>query len=811
MDWIFYYICNNLNVNTIKIILINFNSINMKIINTKNYFNSSLIFFLFIILSAGCSTENNVTTVVPANPTNLSANLISTTQVNLTWTDNATNETGYKVQRKITGGNFADIASTGSDISIYNDLGLSINTTYIYRVYSYNSAGNSPLYSNEVTIATISIPIINTNPVDSITPYTVICGGNVISDNGSAVTTRGVCWSTSTAPDISLQTKTNDGAGVGNFRSHISGLIPNTTYYIRAYATNSLGTAYGNEINFNTPIAPSLPTIITSSIAAISSTSATSGGNISTDGGSPVTSKGVCWSTSTGPTTALSTKTNDGSGIGLFGSNLTGLSPYTTYYVRSYATNSVGTAYGNELSFTTLDIPSLTTSTITNILSNSATGGGNIVNDGGSSVTSRGVCWSTLPSPNISLSTKTIDGSGTGNFSSSLTSLNPNTTYYVRAYATNSIGTAYGNEVSFTTISLPSITTTSVFSITAYTASSGGIISNNGGSAVTSRGVCWSTSVNPTISLSTKTIDGSGSGPFSSSITGLSPNTTYHVRAYATNGVGTAYGADEVFTTLQISLPTVITTNAISITNSSSISGGNVTFSGNLPITARGVCWSTSPNPNVALSTKTIDGSGVGTFTSNITYLTANTLYYVRAYATNSLGTSYGTEITFTTLPLSLGQTYAGGIIFYIDNTNQHGLVCAPSDQGRVPWGCRGSFLSGTSSIFGSGSNNTSLILAGCNTSNIAAKLCDDLTLGGYTDWFLPSMDELRLMYNNLQANGIGNFNTMSVGGSCYWSSTEADPIHAYLIWFSDGNDTFYQMTYYEKSYNNFVRAVRSF
>ena len=221
----------------------------MKFVNTKNYINSILIFFLFIFFSAGCSTENNVTTVVPAAPTNLTANLISTTQVNLTWTDNATNETGYKVQRKITGGNFADIASVGSDISTYNDLGLSINTTYIYRIYSYNSAGNSPLYSNEVTIATISIPIINTNPVDSITPYTVICGGNVSTDNGSAVTLRGVCWSTSSAPDISLPTKTNNGSGIGNFRSQISGLTPNTSYYIRAYATNSLGTAYGNEFN----------------------------------------------------------------------------------------------------------------------------------------------------------------------------------------------------------------------------------------------------------------------------------------------------------------------------------------------------------------------------------------------------------------------------------------------------------------------------------------------------------------------------------------------------------------------------------
>lgn len=197
-------------------------------------------------------------------------------------------------------------------------------------------------------------------------------------------------------------------------------------------------------------------------------------------------------------------------------------------------------------------LPVLTTSNASNITLTGVTSGGNITTDGGTYITARGVVWNTLSNPTISLTTKTSDGTGIGSFTSSITNLTPGTTYYVRAYATNSDGTAYGNEISFTTgnLQLPVITTIGISNITQNTASSGGNITSDGGGAITARGVVWSTTQNPTIALSTKTTDGSGSGVFTSNITNLTPNTTYYVRAYATNSVGTAYGNDEIFTTL---------------------------------------------------------------------------------------------------------------------------------------------------------------------------------------------------------------------------------------------------------------------
>jgi uncharacterized protein (TIGR02145 family) len=194
----------------------------------------------------------------------------------------------------------------------------------------------------------------------------------------------------------------------------------------------------------------------------------------------------------------------------------------------------------------------------------------------------------------------------------------------------------------------PKITTTAASEVSYSTATTGGNVTTEGGVSVTSRGVCWSTTLNPTIALTTKTVNGSGAGSFTSSITGLTPNTLYHVRAYATNSVGTSYGADLTLTTLATVIPTVTTTAISSILNTTATSGGNVSSDGGADITARGICWSTSANPIITLTTKTVDGTGTGSFTSSITGLAANTLYYVRAYATNSVGTSYGTQQTFT-------------------------------------------------------------------------------------------------------------------------------------------------------------------
>ena len=270
----------------------------------------------------------------------------------------------------------------------------------------------------------------------------------VTADGGSTVTSCGVCWSTSQPPSTSTS-KTSDWKGRDSFTSSLAGLSPGTTYYLMAYAINSVGTGYSSQLTFTTLALA--PVLTTSDLSAVTSTSATTGGNITNDRGSAVTARGVCWSVNQSPTVKDSL-TTDGTGSGTFTSSVSKLTPGKTYYFRAYATNGIGTSYGNQVTTTTTALlPKLSTTSASSITATTAISGGNITNDGGSSVTARGVCWGTTNGPNIT-GNKTSDNVGTGSFTSSLTGLTAGATYYVRAYATNTAGTGYGNEVSFSAV-----------------------------------------------------------------------------------------------------------------------------------------------------------------------------------------------------------------------------------------------------------------------------------------------------------------------------------------------------------------------
>ncbi|MCX6245990.1 MAG: T9SS type A sorting domain-containing protein, partial [Bacteroidetes bacterium] len=343
---------------------------------------------------------------------------------------------------------------------------------------------------------------------------------------------------------------TSDGTGIGSFVSSITGLTAGTLYYVRAYATNSAGTSYGNEFSFTTLPIITPPTVTTTAVSSITQTAAASGGNVTSDGGATVTARGVCWGTVCAPV-ITGNHTSDGTGSGSFVSSITGLTTGTTYYVRAYATNSAGTSYGNEFSFTTLTLPIVTTDAVTAVTQTTATSGGNVLSGGGATVTARGVCWSTAPSPTIT-GNHTSDGTGCGTFVSSITGLTAGSTYYVRAYATNCEGTSYGAQQVFYTLkstsTLAKVTTNPVTNIKGTTATCGGNVISDGGAAVKRRGVCWNTTGNPTTSDS-YTQDGTGTGAFTSYMTGLKSRTKYYVRAYATNINGTSYGNLQSFTT----------------------------------------------------------------------------------------------------------------------------------------------------------------------------------------------------------------------------------------------------------------------
>jgi gliding motility-associated-like protein len=228
---------------------------------------------------------------------------------------------------------------------------------------------------------------------------------------------------------------------------------------------------------------------------------------------------------------------------------------------------------------------------------------------------------------------------------------------------------------------MPTVTTASISLITSNSASCGGNITEDGGSPVIARGVCWNTTGTPTISNS-KTSDGTGTGSFTGSITGLSAGVTYYVRAYATNTVGTGYGIQVSFTTTSSSVPILSTTITSSVTMTSASSGGNITSDGNQAVTSRGVCWNTSPTPTTGNSTTT-DGTGTGSFTSSLTSLSPGTLYYVRAYAINSVGTGYGNQLSFATIPSDPSSASATATTIFVGSSTQLSVTGA---IGTVQW-----------------------------------------------------------------------------------------------------------------------------
>ena len=498
----------------------------------------------------------------------------------------------------------------------------------------------SATQSCSATPACTSLPTLTTTtPVTNISQTTATGGGNISSNGGATVTVSGIVWSTAINPTTALSTKTTNGWAIGGpWTSNMTGLTANTLYHVRAYATNSVGTAYGADVTFTTTLTNAVPTVTTPTSSAITTTGATLGANVTSLGvPASISARGTCWGISSSPTTNCAAAT--GTTTGVFTHSRTGLTPGTLYYYRGYATNTTGTGYSSDGTFTTVaSLPTLTTTTpVTSITQTTATGGGNISSNGGATVTVSGIVWSTAINPTTALSTKTTNGWAIGGpWTSNMTGLTANTLYHVRAYATNSVGTAYGADVTFTTAAIP----TYVLTVAKAGTGAGTVTSNVGGincGATCSASYSSGASVILTAAATTGTFTGwSGAGCSGTGTCTVSMSSARTVTATFT------------FTA---TIPTLTTTTPVtSITQTTATGGGNISSNGGATVTVSGIVWSTAINPTTALSTKTTNGWAIGgPWTSNMTGLTANTLYHVRAYATNSVGTAYGADVTFTT------------------------------------------------------------------------------------------------------------------------------------------------------------------
>ena len=809
----------------------------------------------------------------------------------------------------------------GSGQFHYTVSNLQLATRYYYQAYAQSAMGIT--YGDVLYFDTqAELPTVLTLDVMDVKASKATVTGNVTATGGAYVTHRGVCWSTAQNPTLN-DSHTDDGNGLGVFTSHITGLTPDTTYYVRAYATNSVGTVYGVELTFTTqpPFYCGIDTLTdydgnvyhtveigqqcwlkenlrTTHYAdgaiipvgtEVSETTAyryypnDNSANVpiygylynwaavmhgaASSSANPSGVQGICpegWHVPSeteltqlinfvssqsqygcgGDTSnivkALSSSTgwdfctgvnacfanynhplNNATGfsaipIGSVGSGYcefvfvnykesccirssTEHFSYGTHgaatlairydginihpYIVCYATSVRCLLDDSGVDSSIAVTPLVTTAKIEDITSTSARTGGFVSGSGGTPVTSRGVCWSTTPNPTVN-NGHTFDGDGTGGYTSGIAGLTPGTTYYMRAYATNSAGTAYGEQRVFTTthpindsILIDAQTCPGADTVTDYDGNiyhtvqignqcwmrenlrtthyadgteipAGNTTSNTTAyrypphgheSEVTIYGYLYNwiavmkgdsaSNLNPSgvqgicpngwhvpsqteweqlqsyVGSQGQYVCGGDSNQIAKALASqvwCSTNSTSNACAVynnvnANNATGFSaldvgyfndsfvYGAAYLWSTVNqtvfclmpslsttgfggalpnygcsvrclrhdssaIVIPSVTTDTLRDIFFSSATCGGFVVESGWTPVTARGVCWSTSHNPTVNDS-HTTNGSGTGSFTSHIDSLYANTTYYVRAYATNSVGTAYGEERSFTTLP----------------------------------------------------------------------------------------------------------------------------------------------------------------
>ena len=674
-------------------------------------------------------------------------------------------------------------------------------------------------------------PYIETADISNIRYNGATSGGKNIIDYGSVVTARGTQYSLT--PDFSTITaSTNDGTGSVDFTSTVTGLKQNTVYYVRSWATNAYGISYGNRLSFTTPNGGStIPVVITNPITNITENSATSGGVITYTGGATITSKGLCYKIGNTPISTDNT-IYSGSGSESFIANMTGLAQNTEYHVKAWARNSYVIdgftvsvlGYGQEEIFTTLPtsvtIPVLTTTGVYSVTTTTAYSGGSIVSAGTSPITDWGVCYSTMINPTIENSFVSSGFGQSGSFLTLLSGLNYSTKYYARSYATTVDGTAYGNQIEFTTLNpsgIPTISTVALTNITATSATSGGNSIVDHGASIDHKGIQWSL-YSDFSAISGSTDSGTGTTSFVSSITGASCGLVYYVRAYAHNSVGYGYG--NTLTLSPTFYPYIFKAWILSITDNS-----NVVHNGTDLSSAQTICsiQNSEHYKSSIVGAKAFSSYSVGglmyesvasswcysSFTGYLVFYSLSNysdIVYVLSGAIQSITPC--TEIT-----PSVGDSYGGGIVAYIFQSGDpgyvsgqiHGIIAATSDQSTgIQW-YNGSYVDITtlSSELHSGSSNTDAILyvQGYNYVDYAAGLARSYTGGVFSDWCLPSLNDLIKLYDNRSI--IGGFSSAK-----YWASGQRfGSALASMVDFSNGD---YSQDY-NKSFLYHVRAIRYF
>jgi len=563
--------------------------------------------------------------------------------------------------------------------------GLSAGSTYYFCAVTSNAEGIA--FGAVLSFTTLAAPSVTTLAASALTSSSATLNGSA-NPNGAAatgyyryaLTNPGACNDTfGTRAPSTLGTTLGAGTSAVAFPRSISGLTPNSTYYVCAIANNTYGVGFGSVLSFNT--LPAAPTAVTNSVSALTGTTAQLNGT-SNPGGAATTgwfrystvSPGTCNdSFGTRAPSAGGTALGSGTTSLAFNQPITGLTPGTTYYACAIADNAVDTALGGITTFVTPSAPTAVTTAATAITATSATFNG-IGNPNRAATTgyfrygttNPGTCSDTFGSrAPTSGGTNLGNGSSDVAFAVPVSGLSAGSTYYLCAVTTNSEGIAFGAVLSFITLAQPAVTTAAATAITASTATLNGQANPRG---APSTGYYRYATANPGTcndSFGVRAPLASGGTalgavttdvPFPRGIGALTPNTTYYFCAIASNAYGTGFGAVLSFTTLPAA-PTVATNTPTALTGStaqlnatSNPGGASTTGWFRYSTVSPGSC-----NDSFGTRAPTVGGSSVGAGTTSVAFnqpiagLSPGTTYYACAIADNAVGTALGGVVTFVT------------------------------------------------------------------------------------------------------------------------------------------------------------------
>lgn len=631
--------------------------------------------FLFLLLFAiGCEEDKEPTLYMPTLATNTAtgqSRFGATIQGTVTPHEGSSAEytVGFLYSTSASLANAQEVEAVQGEGSNYTATlqGLQPGQTYYYCIFARSGDAMVKGKTSNFDTDAATRPAVSVVTTADITEESVKLQAEVTDNGGYEPDIYGFVYAPyiENGPDLNINDDETIVAFGQDFTATLSGLKPNTTYSVRAYATSGAGTGYGEPVQFTTS-ASKIPIVIANGqgslgdvpVSAAAYTAVLTGA-VTADHGLAVSEVGFCWSAeSRQPTVEQSQSVKlDGADAKRFSATIEGLMANTRYYLRAYAKNEKGTGYSATVEFTsdTEQVVSLTQAMVTAFTSSTATISAQMTSTEKTVIQEKGVCYGTAMNPDVNGTKVKDEGTDTKLLTATLTGLTEGQVYHARAYAVTRDGTFYSGDVQFQTETTyaPTLTTITVYDKTETGVKVRASVATNGGLDITEKGIVYSsTEAEPTLENGTKAVATGEGNDISVTLSNLKGGTTYFARAYATNAKGTGYGVVGEFATAQHTVPVVGSLNVSSIGDDNAQASAFLSDIGGEGevISERGFVLSVGSEPTVeGCDFKIVSTATTEEFTAKLTKLSYSTLYNIRAYAINKVGAGYSQMLQFET------------------------------------------------------------------------------------------------------------------------------------------------------------------